>query len=200
MRHWVLIVTVLAVVAGCTRGRPSRKPPVHLNPNMDVQPRLERQSPSSFFADGAAMRPPVPGTVARGQLHDDPVYYTGKDERGRLVRTAPVPYSMERLRRGRQRYDIYCAPCHGRVGDGQSMVAKRGFVPPPTNLHDPRLLTIEDGHLFDVITNGIRNMPSYRSQIPVEDRWAIVMYVRALQRSQRANLEDIPPDKRAGLK
>jgi mono/diheme cytochrome c family protein len=194
------MVLVSAALFGCTRGRPSSKPPIHLNPNMDVQPKVERQSPSNFFVDGAGMRMPVEGTVARGQLRDDPVYYTGKDTKGKPVKESPVPYTMAVLRRGRERFDIYCAPCHGRVGDAQSMVVKRGFVPPPTNLHDPRLLTIEDGHLFDVISNGIRNMPSYASQIPVADRWAIVAYVRALQKSQQATMKEIPPEVRKTLK
>jgi cytochrome c len=158
---------------------------------MDEQPRYDPQSKSQFFADSATMRPLVPGTVPRGGLKNDPVYYTGKNEAGELVSENPITINMVTLKRGQKEYDIYCSPCHGRVGDGQGIMIKYNYVPPPT-FHDERLRNIEDGHIYDVITNGIRNMPSYAHQIPVSDRWAIVAYFRALQLSQNADLQDVP--------
>ena len=137
------------------------------------------------------MQLPVAGTVARGQLRADSVYYHGRDSNGELVLTIPVVMTSQLLRRGRERYDIYCSPCHSRVGDGRGIMTKRGYVPPPT-FHNDRLRKVADGHLFDVISNGLRNMPSYAHQVPVDDRWAIVAYMRALQRSRNATIEDIP--------
>jgi hypothetical protein len=196
MRWLAITLALLALVVGCTRQRPSDKPPIHLNQNMDDQEKYKAQAPSPFFDDGKAMRNPVEGTVARGQLREDVVYYTGKDRSGKLVTDNPVQITMELLRRGQDRYDIYCSPCHGRVGDAQSMVVQRGWVPPPASLHDDRLRDIEDGHIFDVITNGIRNMPAYKYQIAVEDRWAIVAYFRALQKSQNAGSDEVPASAR----
>jgi len=198
MNRVILTGIILATLIGCTRGRPSQKPPIHLVTNMDVQPRVERQSASTFYADGAGMRLPVEGTLARGQLRDDSEYYTGRNASGKLIQKSPLPYTLATLQRGQERYGIFCEPCHGPVGDARTMVIRRGFIPPPSNLLDERLRTIEDGHLFDVISNGIRVMPSYSSQIPVADRWAIVAYLRALQRSQNADINDIP-EKERGL-
>jgi mono/diheme cytochrome c family protein len=186
----VLLALLLPVVSGC-QGRPSDKPPIHLVQDMDQQPRYDPQSESRFFADSLTMRPLVAGTVPRGGLKDDPEYYTGRDASGRLITRIPATIDMVALKRGQKEYDIYCSPCHGRVGDGQGIMIRYNYVPPPT-FHDDRLRSIEDGHMFDVITNGIRNMPAYAHQIPVSDRWAIVAYLRALQRSQSATFEDIP--------
>lgn len=199
MKSTIVIAAALIVVSGCIRKHPSDEPPVHLVPNMDVQERYEAQGNSAFFPDGAAMRMPVAGTVARGQLREDVEYFTGKDISGKLVRTSPVRTTMEVLRRGKERYDIFCSPCHSRVGDGKGIVATRGLQPAPTSLHDDRLRSIEDGHLFDVMTNGVRTMPSYRAQISTDDRWAIVAYLRALQRSQHARKNDIPEDIRGNI-
>ncbi len=197
----IIVVVSLTLVfgIGCYQGRPTSREPIHLNPNMDDQPKYEAMEKSRFFADGSAMRLPVEGTVARGELNVDPAYYTGKDRSSKLIRTIPVPVTMGLLRRGQERYNIYCSPCHGRVGDGQGIVVKRGYPPPPT-FHAERLREIEDGHIFDVITNGIRNMPPYKHQVPVEDRWAIVAFFRALQRSQAATPDDIPADEREVIK
>lgn len=186
----ILTTMLIPAVIGC-QGRPSEKPPIHLVPDMDEQPRYDPQSKSHFFADSSTMRPLIPGTVPRGGVKDNPEYYTGKDKSGQLVTQIQTTVNMVTLKRGQKEYDIYCSPCHGRVGDGQGIMLKYNYVPPPT-FHDDRLRNIEDGHLFHVITNGIRNMPSYAHQIPVSDRWAIVAYLRALQRSQNADLEDIP--------
>lgn len=199
MKSFLIILLCVGLVAGCARNHPSKSPPIHLNPNMDVQERYEAQGSSEFFADGAAMRMPVPGTVARGQLREDVVFFTGRDKAGNLVRKSPVVTSLELLRRGQDRFDIYCSPCHSRVGDGNGIVAQRGFQPPPASFHDDRLREIEDGHLFEVTSNGVRTMPGYRSQLSAADRWAIVAYLRALQRSQNAGISDVPEDLRGKI-
>jgi len=194
-----IVLTLTIVLAGCYRGRPSENPPVHLNPNMDDQPRYNAQASSQFFEDSSAMRRPVEGTVARGELREDIIYYNGKNPDGSLVKKNPRPLTLELLNRGRQRFNIYCSPCHDLTGSGQGIVVKKGFLPPPT-FHQQRLREVEDGHIFDVISNGLRNMPTYRHQIPVADRWAIVAYVRALQRSQNAQATDVPDDMRDKVK
>ncbi len=188
---------VFVFVDGCVRGVPSDKPPIHLVPNMDSQPKYKPRSLSPFFADSSTMRTPVAGTVARGSLRHDSTYFFGKDGDGNFVKRNPLPITMELLTRGQERYGIYCTPCHDAAGTGKGAVAKRNAgLLPPTSYHDDRMRNIQDGHIFDVITNGIRTMQGYSAQIPVEDRWAIVAYVRALQRSQNATLKDIPADQR----
>lgn len=197
MTRRLIVSTVLVSLAllssGCFQGRPSNKEPIHVNPNMDNQPKYRAQEESEFFENGSTMQVPPEGTLARGELRDNPEYFTGRDAEGRLIKTIPdtVHITMELLKRGQERYNIYCSPCHSRVGDGRGIVVERGYVPPPT-FHEDRLRQIEDGHIFEVITNGLRNMPAYRFQVPVADRWAIVAYFRALQRSQNAGLDDIP--------
>ena len=124
--------------------------------------------------------------------------FTGKDANGQDGTQLPFPATRETLERGRMRFEIYCLPCHGYAGDGDGMIVQRGFLPPPS-LHLPRLEQAPVGHFFDVITNGLGAMPSYADQIPVPDRWAIVAYIRALQLSQHATLDDVPPDARAQL-
>ena len=198
MKRLGFVIFALLLAAGCTRHRPSEKPPIHPIPDMDNQPKYEAQESSKFFADGKTMRDLVPGTVARGYLRNDEAYYYGITEDGDTVETMPVTVDLELLKRGQERYDIYCSPCHSRTGDGKGIMIQRGYVPPPT-FHDDRIRNFPDGHIFTVINNGIRNMPAYGSQIPVEDRWAIVAYVRALQRAQNATLEDIPPQRREEL-
>jgi hypothetical protein len=187
---------VLAIsLAGCTRGRPSSKPPIHPNPNMMSQEKYKAQSGSAYFTDSAAMRVPVEGTVARGELQEDPIYYRGRDTAGAFVGHVPLPVGMALLQRGRERFDIYCAPCHSRVGDGRGIMVTRGYLPPPS-FHDDRIRGMRDGEIFNTITNGIRNMPSYGAQIPVADRWAIIAYLRALQRSHNAAVDDVPAELR----
>jgi hypothetical protein len=159
--------------------------------DMHVQPRENPLSHSDFFADQRSARPLVEGTVARGQLHDDTYFYTGKI--GNTPGDAmPFPVTKEVLDRGRERYNIFCAPCHSRVGDGNGFVPSRGFARKPPSFHIPRLEKAPLGYFFDVTTNGFGIMPDYASQIPARDRWAIVAYIRALQLSQNATLADVP--------
>ena len=195
---WIVVLSVSAILSGCARGLPKEDPPIRLLQNMYSQEKYKAQAQNNFFEDGAAMRVPVAGTVARGYLRDDVAFYEGKTKDGDTLLVAPVAYTMETLLRGQERYNIYCAPCHSRVGDGKGIVVERGYTPAPT-YHDNRLRNVPDGHLYLVITNGIRNMPSYRSQISVEDRWAIVAYIRALQRSQHASVADVPESMRREL-
>jgi len=173
----------LALVLSSCRGQTSEKPPIHPNLNMDYTVSFKPQEENAFFADGRAMRTPVEGTVARGQTNLDTEYYEGKTATGNLVPTIPVEVTREMLERGKDRYEVFCTPCHGGTGAGDGLVISRGYVPPQT-YHQDRLRNVEDGYIYDVIANGIRNMPAYRRQIPVDDRWAIVAYVRALQLSQ----------------
>ncbi len=200
VRGGVLPAMFLVVLAalGC-QGTPSEKPPIHVNPNMDNTPRYNPQSEGPFFADDKAMRLPVEGTVARGQLHEDKAYWEGVGPDGKPVVLNPVPLTQASLERGRERFNIYCTPCHSQIGDGRGIVTQRGFVPPPT-FHDDLIRNYPDGHLFQVISSGIRNMPAYGPQIPVNDRWLIVQYVRALQRSQHATIADVPEELRGRLK
>ena len=161
------------------------------------QPRYKPLGKSDFFADNRQARPPVEGTVARGMLRADSRLYAGK-EGNALVAVFPLPVTRQLLGRGQQRYNIYCAPCHDRTGAGNGMVVQRGYRQPPS-FHIARLRDQPVGHFFDVISNGLGAMPDYAAQIPVEDRWAIVAYVRALQLSQAAKVDDVPPQSRADL-
>ena len=159
--------------------------------DMQVQPRQNPLSRSDFYTDHRSERPPIEGTVARGQLHDDTYFYTGKmgNNPGDVM---PFPVTKEMLARGRERYNIFCAPCHSRVGDGNGFVPSRGFSRNPPSFHKERWQKAPLGYLFDVITNGSGIMPDYASQIPPQDRWDIVAYIRALQLSQNATMADVP--------
>lgn len=156
--------------------------------------KYEPYEASEIFADGSSARPLPAGTVARGLLADDRVLATGLGEDG-LFAANPLPITREMLLRGRERYDVFCAPCHDRVGTGDGMIVRRGYTRPPS-FHEPRLRQVPDGYLFDAITRGFGQMPSYASQVPPEDRWAIVAYLRALQLSQDAELAALPGEVR----
>lgn len=181
----------------------SSKAPFHIVPNMDYQKKYKAQADNGFFADGRAMRLPVEGTVAVGELREDSHFYQGKvDEQWALTFPEQVDISEATMERGAERFEIFCAPCHGAAGDGDGMVHRRAFAlmegtwVKPTNIADPQIRQQSVGQLFNTISNGIRNMPPYASQIPPEDRWAIILYMRALQRSQAelaANLEGNAP-------
>ena len=166
--------------------------------DMHDQPRLEPLEASTFFANGMASRLPIEGTIARGQLREDKALYEGIDAAGAPLTTLPMPLDEPLLRRGHQRYDIFCAPCHGRLGDGSGMVAQRGYKAPPSFHADP-LLSQPVGYYYDVMTNGFGVMASYASQVPVEDRWAIAAYIRALQLSQNAPLDALETEDRNAL-
>lgn len=184
---------VLAATAGC-RGDVSSEPPVHLNPNMDQQSRFDPQEPNPMFADGRAMRPPVAGAVAIGSLNEDDHYYRGKvGEAFADNLPAQVTLDAKLLARGQERFNIYCSACHGRTGVGDGLVIERGMLKPPSYYED-RVKAFPIGQIFDVISNGVRNMSGYRAQIPVQDRWAIAAYVRALQLSGSGTLDEVPAD------
>ena len=183
-RRCMALLVLLLVAAGCRQ-------------DMQDQPKYNADAASSFFADGRANRPLVPGTVAHGSFQENPAYFEGKQD-GKPVLAVPVELSKEMLARGQERYDIYCSPCHARTGEGDGMIVQRGLRRPPS-FHIPRLREAPAGYFFDVITNGFGIMLNYRAQVPVDDRWAIVAYIRALQLSQNATLTDVPADQRATL-
>jgi mono/diheme cytochrome c family protein len=164
---------------------------------MHDNPRAEPLEASRFYADGSSARPLVEGTVARGHLNDDEFLHTGKIG-GAPVTEFPFAITRAELDRGENRFNIYCAPCHGRLGDGRGMVVQRGFRQPPS-FHIDRLRQAPPGYVFDVITNGFGVMPDYRAQVTVEDRWAIVAYLKALQLSQNATVADVPEAERGHL-
>jgi mono/diheme cytochrome c family protein len=166
--------------------------------DMHDQPKYIPLRESTFFGDARSARALVAGTVARGQLHEDALLYTGKVN-GADTTLFPFRIDDRVMSRGRERFDIYCSPCHGRTGSGDGMVVRRGYRRPPS-LHDDRLRSTPVGHFFDVITNGFGAMPDYAAQINVEDRWAIVAYVRALQLSEHATLADVPADQRGKMR
>jgi mono/diheme cytochrome c family protein len=179
-----LALFALAAVAGCRQ-------------DMHDQPKYQPLEASQFFDDGRASRPRVPGTVARGRRDDDVLLVTGKVD-GKLAEVFPEPVTQATLQRGRQRFDVYCSPCHDRAGTGRGMIVERGYKQ-PVSLHDERLRGMAPGYFFDVITNGFGVMPSYAAQVPVADRWAIAAYIRALQLSQHATLAEVPEAERAAL-
>ena len=162
------------------------------------QPRYKPLAKSDFFADHRASRPLPEGTVARGWLREDRRLYEGKDGRGQLVATLPMPLTRELLVRGQLEFNIYCSPCHDRTGRGRGMVVQRGYQPPPS-LHIDRLRAAPVGHFFDVMTHGLGAMSDYAGQIDVMDRWAIAAYIKALQLSENARLSEVPADKRGTL-
>jgi mono/diheme cytochrome c family protein len=160
--------------------------------NMASQPKVAALQGSAFFADGLGARPPVEGTVTREVGGIDPAFFTGQGPQG-LLTELPIELSVDLLRRGQERYDIYCAVCHGYTGAGDGMTVTRGF-PAPTSFHDPRLLASSVGYFFNAATNGFGRMYGYASRIPAEDRWAIAAYVKALQLSQNATPDDVPAE------
>ena len=174
------------VLSGCARGCTSSRPPIHINPSMDDQPKVLPQTASTFFYDGSSMRQPVPGTVAIGGLKEDTAFFTGKGADGQFVATIPVTLDEALVERGRQRYVIYCLPCHDARGDGKGILFQRGKVPTAT-FHQEKILKYPDGQIFDIMTNGQGLMPSYRWPIPPADRWAIIAYIRELQRKRSAS-------------
>ncbi len=194
---WLMAALSGILVLTACRGQKSTSPPFHLVLNMDNQEKFRAFGENTFFADGRSMRPFIPGTVPRGLLNADEAYHTGKTNTKYVAN--PNKLTPAFLERGMERFTIYCAVCHGEGGDGNSIMKLKGFTPAPS-YHEQRLLDMPDGQLFEVISNGIRTMPAMKMQVPVADRWAIVYYIRALQKSRNATLQDVPPDQRSQLK
>lgn len=199
----MLVMAVIGLVPAALVARARvahmKSPRLHVVFDMDQQAKYEAQEANAAFADGRAMRTPVPGTVARGELHEDTWFYEGRVD-GEFAKEFPFEITPLVMERGRERFGIFCAPCHGFDGYGKGLVSVRalgleeGTWVEPTNYHTDEIRGRAPGDMFETITNGIRNMPPYRSQIPPEDRWAIIAYVRALQRSQNAAPADVPPE------
>lgn len=184
----LLKIALLAVVALAALG---------CRQKMTWQPSYKPLEPSRFFADGMSARPRIEGTVARGDIPTNPFLATGKIN-GQIGDGFPFPVTAQTLDYGQTRFDIYCTPCHGRLGDGNGMIPSRGYRRPPS-FHTQALRTATTGHFFDVMTNGFGAMPQYGTMIPPEDRWAIIAYIRALQLSQNATVAEIPAADREKL-
>ena len=214
MRYFLVIFGICVIatmgILG-KRGSEFRKPPLFIFPDMEFQPKIRPQKENGLFANGFGSQEPVAGTIARSEpmvtsagevfpFEDSPV------NTGRLIGTTnyvehnPLPVTMALLRRGQQRFQINCTPCHGATGDGNGITKKIGAMPIVTSLHDKRLVEITDGELFFVISNGRNLMGAYGPNVSTPDRWAIVAYVRALQRARLGTLEDVPQDLRGTLK
>lgn len=208
-RLWTLaycITPILAIVAGsvllssCGDGK-RRDPQIHVFQDMEQQEKYKPQSESPLFADGRSNRRPPLGTVARGHLKDDDVLHTGFVAPAMYTGKNPLPIDAELLTTGQARFNTYCSPCHDRAGTGKGIVAQRTPSWQPSNLVDDRVRAMADGDIFDTITNGRRSMPAYKYQVQSEsDRWAIVAYVRALQRAANGTVDDVPENLKAELK
>lgn len=184
MRRRITLLIGVISLAGCRQ-------------DMHDQPRYKPLAATDFFGDRRSARPPVEGTVARGQLRLDTALYTGKMGDAD-VDVFPFEISRGDLLRGQERFNVFCAPCHSRIGDGNGMVVRRGFRQ-AASYHTGKLLNAPVGHFFDVMTNGFGAMPSYASRVPPEDRWRIAAYIRVLQFSENAKIEDVPADQRAEI-
>lgn len=184
MRRCVFVVSLIALLAGCRR-------------DMQDQPKFRPYRGTKFFGDERSARPLVAGTVARGQLQEESLLAAAKSGPA-FADALPMPVDEALLRRGQERYTIYCSPCHGRLGRGDGMVVRRGYRP-PSSFHVDRLRAQPAGYFFDAISHGFGAMPDYAAQIPVADRWAIVAYVRALQLSQNVPASALTPEARAQL-
>ena len=218
LRLGVLVIPILTALgwspvglAAMARAVPSTRTRIHFIQDMDNQPKFRAQHANALFADGRAMRPPVPGTVARGRLEADDHYNRGVVDNDWATTFPPqVQVNLDLVYRGQDRFNIYCTPCHGYAGYGDGMINQRAMDlvnlglngttwVQPKNMHEQLIREQPVGQTFNTITNGVRNMSGYAAQIPTEDRWAIVAYVKALQRSQTADLNDLPPDQRNDL-
>jgi cytochrome c553 len=183
LRGAVLVVAGLAL-AGCRQ-------------DMHDAPRYEPLEASTFFANGSSARTLITNTVARGQLREDRHLYEGIVD-GKPAETFPMAVTADVLRRGQERYTVFCTPCHGRTGEGDGMIVQRGFRKPPSYMED-RLRNAPVGYFFDVMTHGFGAMQDYSTQLPVADRWAVAAYIRTLQLSQRATVDDVPAERRPDL-
>jgi len=209
-----LIGTALGVAVICIagfRGGLSRKPPIEIFADMNNQPKVKSQRPDSFFANGVGSQLPPAGTVARTEpiqtvdgavysFEDSPVNTGRISGTTNFVETNPLPVTGELLARGQGRFDIYCSPCHGKLGDGNGITKKIGDMPAVANLHDARIVTMTDGEIFNTITHGKNTMGAYGPLVPTQDRWAIVAYLRALQLSWLGSTNDLSAAQQAALK
>ena len=205
MRYFLLVLGVIVisvmVVAG-KRGDMTRRPPIELFPDMDRQPKLRPQAANSFFKDGFSSQQPIAGTIARGSSYQDSPENTGKNPgTTNFVATIPVPVTSQLLARGQERYNISCSPCHGAQGDGKGITTKFGMAV-IADLHDGATRKVPqqaDGELFNTISNGKGLMQGYAANVTIQDRWAIIAYVRALQRSHLGSMDDVPAAERASV-
>lgn len=194
----IIWVTAAALaLTGCA-GQTSRNTPIVVFTDMDYQRRYEPQGGSSIFPDGRATRRPVEGTVARGMMGYDDAFLSGVVN-NQYIGKNPRNIDAQLLQIGQRRFNTYCSPCHDRTGQGRGLVGQRATWI-PTNLHEDRVKQFNDGEIFHVITNGRRTMPAYKIQVTPDDRWAIVAYVRALQRTTTGTMEDVPQELRGDLR
>jgi mono/diheme cytochrome c family protein len=217
MRHLLYIILILltgvAVGVGIAgrQGRLSRKPPIEVFPDMDRQLKLRPQQPNGFFTNGLSSQLPPPGTIAQSTplqtvngavwpFEDAPVNTGRVTGTTNFVETNPLPVTGQLLQRGRERFNIYCTPCHGALGDGNGITKKIGVMLTVANLQDKRIVEMADGEIFNTITRGKSTMGAYGPILPVADRWAVIAYLRALQLSQLGSVDDLPPDQQAALK
>ena len=196
----IIFVMCLGMAACCLlvfliagpRGRLSRRPPIELFPDMNRQPKLRPQTPDAFFADGRSSRLPIPGTIAQDDRYQDTPENTGKvPGTTNFIEVIPVPVTAKLLERGHQRFNINCSPCHGQQADGNGVLKKLG-LPTIANLQDKRIIEMADGEIFNTITYGKNTMMPYGANVPIEDRWAIISYLRALQLSRLGTVDDVP--------
>ena len=212
--HFVLILLIGAAagvgIAGF-QGRMSRQPPIEVFPDMDRQLKLRPAQPNDFFPNGLSSQLPPQGTVARSEpletvngpvyaFEDAPVNTGRVTGTTNFVETNPVPVTGQLLQRGRERFDIYCTPCHGALGDGNGITKKLGVMPTVASLQDKRIVEMADGEIFNTITHGKSTMAAYGPLMPVADRWAVIAYLRALQLSQLGSIDDLPPEQQAAFK
>ena len=208
----LIFLAGMAAVVGIAgfRGHLSRKPPIEIFPDMNRQLKLRPQQPNGFFANGISSQLPPPGTIARSApiqtvngavypYEDAPVNTGRVTGTTNFIATNPLPVTAKLLERGHERFDIYCAPCHGALGDGNGITKKLGLMPAVANLQDKRIVEMTDGEIFNAVTHGKNLMGAYGPMVPVEDRWAIIAYLRALQLSQLGSADDLPAAQRTAL-
>jgi len=197
--RWIaggLLAAAAFVMSGCAG--PSRQPPIFVFPDMRFQGRYDSQADRPFFSDHRVDQRPVEGTVPRGLLKEDNAFYTGVVNNQYLGKN-PLKIDADLMQTGQRRFNTYCSPCHDRTGQGRGIVGQRAIWI-PTNLTEDRVKQFNDGEIFTIISQGRRSMPAYRFQVTEHDRWAIIAYVRALQRATMASVEDVPADQRTSLK
>ena len=217
MRNIISIILIGAALGAAVvgiagfRGGPARKPPIEIFPDMNRQLKLRPQEANTFFANGVSSQLPPSGTIARSEpvqtaagpvyaFEDSPVNTGRVTGTTNFVEMNPLPVTGELLQRGRERFDIYCAPCHGRLGDGNGITKTLGLMPAVANLHDQRIVVMTDGEIFNTITRGKSTMAAYGPLMPAQDRWAAIAYLRALQLSWLGLTNDLPPAQQAALK